>query len=242
MKDFMKAVSLTNRGGRNNNEDCIGYAQSDGLWCFVLCDGLGGHCCGEVASKLVCNMVRDEFLKTPDLSERSLYRYIEKAASVLSEERESNEDKVDMSTTVIALVTDGERAVWGHSGDSRLYYISDNEIFKITDDHSVAFMEFESGKIAYDDIRKSPNQNKLVRSISDFNDFNPDISEVINIKKGDAFLLCSDGFWEYVHEDDIERTVAETSSPKVWLEKMLEVLHRNEHEKNDNYSVIAVMV
>ena len=64
----------------------------------------------------------------------------------------------------------------------------------------------------------------------------------MTLKKGDAFVLCTDGFWEYVYEDDIEKSFAKTKSPKEWLEKMLESLHENEKENNDNYSAITVEV
>ena len=147
-----------------------------------------------------------------------------------------------MSSTIVALVTDGEKAVWAHSGDSRLYYISKKRISQNTDDHSIAFRDFKEGIITFDEIRTSPNQNKLLSSISDIDDLNFDVSEVIDLKKGDAFVLCTDGFWEYVYEDDIEKSFAKTKSPKEWLEKMLESLHENEKENNDNYSAIAVEV
>lgn len=238
----MRAVSLSNRGGRKNNEDCVGYARAGKIWCFVLCDGLGGQLCGEVASKLVCDTVCGEFEKNPEISENALYDYLKKAAEKLNEERDKNEDRYNMSSTVVTLITDGKRAIWAHMGDSRLYYINDNEIVKITDDHSIAFLEFERGMISYDDIRRSPNQNKLLRCVSDMDNFKPDISAVTELEHGDAFLLCSDGFWEYVTEDCIEETVGKSFSPKEWLEKMLAVLHENEIDRNDNYSVIAVMV
>ena len=178
----MRAVSLTNRGGRKNNEDYVGYANSDKLWCFVVCDGLGGQSFGEVASEIVCETVCKSFKKAPELSGKALYRYIEKAASVLGEEREST--KSNMSSTIVALVTDGEKAVWAHSGDSRLYYISKKRISQITDDHSIAFRDFKEGIITFDEIRTSPNQNKLLSSISDIDDLNFDVSEVIDLKKG----------------------------------------------------------
>lgn len=238
----MKAVSLTNRGGRKNNEDSIGYAHCSDIWCFVICDGLGGQSCGEVASKLVCDTVCEEFEKNPQISGKALYRYIEKAASVLGERREEDEEKSDMSSTVVALITDGKKAVWANVGDSRLYYISDYKISQVTNDHSVAFMEFENGDITYEEIRRSYNQNKLLRAVSDVESLNPDISEITEINQNDAFLLCSDGFWEYVTEDEMEDTLRTAKSPKQWLEAMLEVLHKNEINKNDNYSVIAVMV
>jgi serine/threonine protein phosphatase PrpC len=238
----MRAVSLTNRGGRKNNEDSIGYAEKNGIRCFVICDGLGGQSCGEVASKLVCDSVCAQFEREPQLSDTAAFRCIEKAASVLGEEREADEAKADMSSTVALLITDGNEAVWANVGDSRIYCISDYEITQVTNDHSVAFMEFERGDITYSEIRHSKNQNKLLRAVSDIESINPDVSEVTPVKTGDAFLLCTDGFWEYVTEDDIEETLQKSASPKEWLEKMLSVLHENETEKNDNYSAIAVII
>ncbi len=238
----MRAVSLTNRGGRKNNEDSVGYVKAEDIWCFVICDGLGGQSFGEIASELVCNTICDEFKKEPLISQKALYQYIEKSASLLGEERSGDKEKADMSSTVVTLVTDGKKAIWANIGDSRLFYISDGEISQVTNDHSIAFMDFENGDITYEEIRYSPNQNKLLRAVSDIDNFNPDISEVTELKKNDAFLLCSDGFWEYVTEDDIEETLHSAKSPKDWLEAMLEILHENEGKKNDNYSVIAVII
>lgn len=236
----MRAVSVSNRGGRENNEDCLCYAVSEGIWCFVVCDGLGGHECGEIASRLVCNEVHGAFLRNPELSGKALFRYLERAASVLGEKRE--DDESNMATTVAALITDGSKAVWAHIGDSRIYRLSGGEIITVTDDHSAAFAEFKSGEITYDGIRRSFNQNKLTRSMTDVESLNPDITDVTELKNGDAFLICSDGFWELVTEDDIENAISGASSPKEWLENMLAVLHENESERNDNYTAIAVMV
>lgn len=237
----MRAAKITNRGGRENNEDFICEAESNGVWCYVLCDGLGGHEGGEVASKLVAETICAAFEKKPELSQKAAEEYIEAATNALVTKRAVTPDLFDMSTTVTLLLTNGERAVWAHVGDSRIYFITGGEISLITDDHSMAFMEFESGMISYDDIRESPNQNRLTRCIGGISG-SADLSDEIVLKSGDAFLLCSDGFWEYVREDDIERTYAESFSPKEWLEKMLDVLHKNEIEYNDNYSTVAVMI
>ncbi|MBQ6530024.1 MAG: serine/threonine-protein phosphatase [Clostridia bacterium] len=237
----MRAVSITNRGGRENNEDFICSVEVSGIWCFVLCDGLGGHECGEVASRLVAETICAEFEKKPELSQKAAEEYIEAATNALITERTIKPGLFDMSTTVTLLLTNGERAVWAHVGDSRVYFITGGEISLITDDHSMAFMEFQGGLISYDEIRTSPNQNRLTHCIGGISS-SADISEEIPLKSGDAFLLCSDGFWEYVRESDIEKSFAESFSPKEWLEKMLEVLHKNEIERNDNYSAIAVMI
>ena len=240
--DKMKAVSITNRGGRTHNEDCVGYAHTEGIWCFVLCDGLGGHSCGEIASKIVCDAVLEAFKKKPEISPCALRNYLEKAACILGEERENDDKKYNMSSTAVVLVTDGKKAVYAHAGDSRLYYISSDGISAVTSDHSIAFMEYEQGRITYDDIRKSSNQNRLTRCINDIYGFAPDISEVIELNNNDAFLMCSDGFWEYVNEENIQTAFRTSYSPKSWLRKMLLYLHENEIEKNDTYSAITVMV
>ncbi len=120
--------------------------------------------------------------------------------------------------------------------------LSKKRISQITDDHSIAFRDFKEGIITFDEIRTSPNQNKLLSSISDIDDLNFDVSEVIDLKKGDAFVLCTDGFWEYVYEDDIEKSFAKTKSPKECLKKCSKACTKTKKKNNDNYSAIAVEV
>ncbi len=236
----MRAVSLSNRGGRANNEDCVKSARSGDIFCFVLCDGLGGQLCGEVASRLVCDTVCAEFEKNPEISEEAVYNYLRKSAEILGFERENNDDRTDMASTAAVLVTNWRKAVWAHIGDSRLYHFRDGQIKTVTDDHSIAFMQYADGMITYDDIRRSPNQNKLLRCVCDMDNFDPDVEHVTDVERGDAFLICSDGFWEYVNEDDMEDALALSASPKEWVEKMLVSLHKHAKKNNDNYSAIAV--
>jgi serine/threonine protein phosphatase PrpC len=238
----MKAVSLSNRGGRDNNEDSVRYANSGEIWCFVLCDGLGGHNSGEIASRIAAEAICAEFEKKPEISEDALYKYLYYAAQALGDARESGVGGADMATTAVVLVTDGKKAVWAHTGDSRLYHIRNGEILSVTDDHSLAFLKYESGIITYDQIRTDADQSRLIGCLGTSGVLAPDFSGEIYFESGDAILLCSDGFWELVSENDMTALLKNSPSPKRWLERMLEVLHQNETEKNDNYSVIAVMI
>ena len=236
----MRAAAITNRGGRENNEDYILSANSEKIWCFILCDGLGGYDGGETASKLAAQIVCDEFKKNPRVTPEAAEEYIQAASDSVKAAKQDGAP-LDMATTAALFLTDGDMAVWAHIGDSRVYRITDGEICEITDDHSVAFMKFEGGVITYDEIRTSADQNKLTRCISGGAQDVPDVSEQTALHGGDAFLICSDGFWELVNEDDIEKTFKSSRSPAEWLEKMLAVLHKNEREGNDNYSAITVM-
>lgn len=236
----MRAAAITNRGGRENNEDYICHANKEKMWCFILCDGLGGHEGGETASKLAAHAVCDEFKKNPRITPEAAEEYIQAASEKLKAAKWDGAPP-DMATTAALLLTDGDMAVWAHIGDSRIYRITDGEIYEITDDHSVAFMKFESGVITYDEIRTSADQNKLTRCISGGAQDIPDVSEQTVLCDGNAFLICSDGFWELVNENSIEKTFKSSHSPDQWLQKMLDILHKNETEGNDNYSAITVM-
>ena len=110
----MRAVSITNRGGRENNEDFVQSAHSGDIWCFALCDGLGGQLCGEVASESVCGSVCGAFSENPEISEESVYAYLEKAVRTLEDERDGRDDRYNMSSTAVVLVTDGRMAVWAY--------------------------------------------------------------------------------------------------------------------------------
>ena len=237
----MKAAAITNRGGRENNEDYICHVNKKKLGCFILCDGLGGHDGGETASKTAAKAVCEEFKKNPRITPEAAEEYI-KAASDSVKAAKWDGAPFDMATTTALLLTDGETAVWAHIGDSRIYRITDGEISEITDDHSVAFMKFESGIITYDEIRTSADQSKLTRCIIGGEQDVPDVSDIVTLKHGDAFLICSDGFWELANERTVEKTLRSSRSPGEWLEKMLAALHKKEKEGNDNYSAFAIMV
>ena len=237
----MRAAAITNKGGRENNEDYICHANKENMWCFILCDGLGGHDGGETASKTAAKAVCEEFKKNPRITPEAAEEYI-KAASDSVKAAKWDGAPPGMATTAALLLTDGDMAVWAHIGDSRVYHITDGEISEITDDHSVAFMKFESGIITYDEIRTSADQSKLTRCIIGGAQDIPDVSDIVTLKHGDAFLICSDGFWELANERTVEKTLKSSRSPGEWLEKMLAALHKKEKEGNDNYSAFAIMV
>lgn len=238
----MKFALVSGKGGREINEDYIGRLKKNGMYCFVLADGLGGQEGGENASEIAANTILKCFDAQADMSGDIMYAYLEAAQNAISEKRNENPRLRKMGTTVVTLITDKNRAIWAHCGDSRLYRFKKHLIQEVTDDHSVAFASFLAGEIEYDDIRTSPDQNKLLRTIGDSAKFRPDISEVVKLEKKSSFLMCSDGFWEYVDEDYMEYSRKHSSTPKEWLQYMLDERKRNAPQNADNYSAIAIFV
>lgn len=236
----MKFTKISDRGGRLTNEDYLSDAHINGMHCFVIADGLGGQSSGEIASKAAADAIIEAFIENPEISQDAVDSYLRCGQDAVLQKRMENPGNSDMATTAVVLITDGSSAVWGHIGDSRLYRFNRGRIMEITDDHSLAFQEFKNGSISYDGIRTSSNQNKLIHTIGDDICFKPDISRVTKIGPFCSFLLCTDGFWEYVNEDDMEKALITSFSSKQWLSKMLKILDRNKAPSNDNFTAFAI--
>ena len=140
----------TNIGGRSNNEDYYLYANN--LW--ILADGLGGHDCGEVASKTAVTAINDYFRESGKLIDETLLAdMISTANKAVINEQKKDEGLASMRTTLVFAVSDGARVRYANVGDSRFYYFKNSKIVAHSEDHSVSGMSAKLGDISYDDIR-----------------------------------------------------------------------------------------
>jgi serine/threonine protein phosphatase PrpC len=113
----------------------------------------------------------------------------------------------------------------------------------MTIDHSVPQQAVLAGEITQAEIRHHKDRNKLIRALGQKGDVKADISEFEDVSEGNhAFLLCTDGFWEYVEENDMMQTLAESPNPVIWINKMTELLQQRVNGKNDNNTAVAVWI
>ena len=234
---------ITDKGDRNENEDSVGVFENGANCCFVVCDGLGGHGMGDIASKTVVNEFERQFLAAFEMSE-FLPIAFDSAQNVLLETQAEHKAKSKMKTTCVALAADDKNAYIGHVGDSRLYVFQKNKVKYRTLDHSIPQMLALSKDIKESEIRNHPERNYVLR-VMGFEWDKPmyELMPVEKLRKCQAFLLCSDGFWELIVEEDMCRLLKESATPREWLEKMVEIVKRNGADRNmDNYSAIAVWI
>ena len=145
-----------------------------------------------------------------------------------------------MKTTTVALALEGDLAFWAHVGDSRLYRFSDGQLVFATRDHSVTYMKYLGGEISYMDVYHDDDRSSLLRVLGK-SSCQPETGQA-ELKSGDAFLLCSDGFWEYVYQEEIQADLLKAETPAQWVQLMLLRQIRRTPPGNDNFSVIAVFV
>jgi PPM family protein phosphatase len=231
-------ASLSNPGGRAVNEDSCGFVEAGGAGCWVVCDGLGGHGGGSTASRLAVDAVLNAFRANPTVTVEGLRSQLA-AANAAIRGQQSEPSLSHMRSTIVALVANGTTAVCGHMGDSRLYQFHESAVRFQTVDHSVPGALAAGGSIEFDAIRFHEDRNRVLRSLGNEGEFNPVIIER-TLCQGDAFLLCTDGFWEYVTELEMEADSVKTSTPEEWLRFMASRLLGRTKPDNDNWTAMAV--
>lgn len=239
---MIDSALLSKPGGRDNNEDFVLHTKHNTSECFILCDGLGGHACGEVASSSVARYIADKFEKEGD-SPTFLDDAINGAQQMLLDLQQENNMQKDMKTTLVVLIMTDEHIKWAHIGDSRLYHIYENgNRYERTKDHSMVQILCDIGEITEDDMRHHEERNKILRVMgSEWSGKSFDKSAILEREKGHAFALMTDGFWEYVKEDEMLELLKSTSNSKEWLIEMEKlVVSRADMTKTDNYSAIGV--
>ncbi len=224
-------------GTRKNNEDAVAIHECRNGLLALVADGLGGHADGEKASNLATAVISQQLLdKRPN--EADLVDAVQSASNRIFDAREG---KSDMKTTIAALWIGDYIGFAANVGDSRIYQFRNNKIVYQSVDHSVAQMAVLVGEMSPEEIRSSPDRNKLIRALG--NETAPKVDcKCIPVQKGDRFLLCSDGFWEPVCEQIMLYTARETATAKEWLEKMKQVVVDAQSPGQDNYTAITVII
>lgn len=244
----LKWAQATDVGARASNQDAMGVGQQDEMVCFVVADGAGGHAGGEVASKTVVDAVMRRFMAESSFGARALRSYVGHAVAEVARGKLEAPRLRDMSATVAVLLIDqsNARAVWAHLGDTRIYMFRNGRLRFVTRDHSVTQQLIDAGYARADQLRIHPQRNLLFAAIGAEGDTEVAASaDVTELRDGDAFLICSDGFWEWVMEADMERTLATAAGSAQWLDAMQAVAAANvsaADKARDNHSVFAIRV
>jgi PPM family protein phosphatase len=239
----IEAALLTNQGGRERNEDFADYYVTETGGCWIVADGLGGHKGGEEASKTVVQTTIEAFQKDSFISCDHVSNYIIKSHNKLYHLQKEHKSPSAFRTTIAILTIHKNKAIWGHIGDSRLYHFQNNTIISQTKDHSLCQTLVNIGELKQEDIRFHEDRSRLLQALGMEKQLKPTITgEPIHVQNNDAFLLCTDGFWEYVTEVEMETTLLKVKTPQQWLTLMQDILLTRVPNKHDNYTAVGLFI
>lgn len=234
---------VSRKGGREKNEDRMGYCFTREAGLFALADGMGGHPEGEVASQMALHSLAALFQRDakPKLADPSSYLMdgVLIAHQQLLQYARSKRLADTPRTTAVACVMQGRNAYWAHCGDSRLYLVRGGELVARTRDHSYLELQEVLGRPGGLPGAERFNRNVLFTCLGSPGKPMIDIQGPLRLQRGDRLLLCSDGLWGNVSDAEITTRLCAAPLNDAVLD-LVEVALRVGGPRCDNVTVLAV--
>lgn len=219
----LHGASISMIGGRPENQDDMGYLDTPLGFLVVICDGMGGGPGGKTASYIVKHEIAETLCgcspQTP--RDHALKMAAARAHQALEEKMKENPALSGMGSTFVAVLLNSQSAVIAHSGDSRCYRLHGEKCLFRTHDHSLVAELVRKKVMTEEDARQSPQANVITRGLGSTNNHVPEIDE-IPYRKGDRFVLCTDGIWgamphpklleTFAQPSDIQRLISDIST------------------------------
>ena len=231
---------------RNHNED--NFLINDNLSLYVVCDGMGGHLGGEVASAIAVHTIEEAFFtmewtaaegdKFEQLAQEQMRFAVLLAGRRIFEVADRNPNFKGMGTTCVAMYVSNNVAYIGHVGDSRCYLVRNNDVVQVTEDHSWVNEQILAGKLTEEEAKNHRLKNVITRSLG----FKADVDVDVLVKKleiNDQLLLCSDGLSNLVEAEEIKDLLMDYS-PQAAARQLINLAC--ERGGDDNITVLILRV
>jgi PPM family protein phosphatase len=245
----VRMASCSQIGARSQNEDAVAFGQGPMGHFAVLADGAGGHRRGAEAAQHAVAQV-ESVLKgysgeSLAFSSSNLTHLVQLAHAELLQRQDSTQLDARMHCTIVALWIEPSvgHVLWTHVGDSRLYRLRHSQVDIVTADDSVVQRMVQAGLIRPDQMREHPQKNQLLAALGMEGEIEPHtVVRPVQLSEGDAFLLCSDGWWEGFEANDLVKTLSHALDPEQWLDAMRKLIEARGRPRQDNFSAVAVWI
>ena len=240
----LKIVAKTDKGKiRESNQDAyaVGELPGEVAWA-VVCDGMGGHAGGNIASALAVKVISDKITscynaKMRDSSIKNLLDSAITAANIeVFDMADSHNELYGMGTTVVCAIVRGDRVFIAHAGDSRAYIATQDSVKQITVDHSVVQDLVNSGKITEDEAEHHPNKNLITRAVGIDKAIDIDFAEA-DLLDNETLILCTDGLSNYVSDTELLEDIKD-GQYYAFADRL--VKRANHNGGGDNITVVAI--
>lgn len=231
------------QGGRSENQDFAGVAETPFGTLILVCDGMGGMQGGSAASKMAVTAIL-EYVQKADSQEKPdmvLVKAIQYANRIIFEEGLSNADLRGMGTTVTALLINPKSAIVAHVGDSRIYQLRKGKKVFRSFDHSMVFEMVKQKVITEEQARLSAQSNIILRALGIKDEVEVETHN-LTYRKGDRFVLCSDGFWGVMPETEFISHLSSASSVDKVLEATCNTVETVARKRGRDYDNLTAAI
>lgn len=231
------------QGPRPYNQDRLAYSYSKDALLLVIADGMGGHRHGEVAAQLAVTTITDAFqrLAVPSLQSpaKFLIEQIQLVHELIDQVAQEQEMLEAPRTTIVAAVVQRGMLYCAHAGDSRLYHFRDGHLLYRTEDHSIVQSLYNKGMITKAEMVNHPYRHKIFSCLG--GDVPPkiELADRQELMEGDTILLCTDGLWSSVSDEQIKKVLCGASIQEN-VTQLLDMAEAASVDKGDNMSAIGL--
>lgn len=226
---------------RKENQDACGIWRDNvsGDHLLVVADGMGGAACGSAASQMAIRIIQEHFFhpeqQGSSINER-LTGAILQANQVIYQQAEANPQCHGMGTTCVIVAISGRYAFLAHVGDSRIYLVRNQRIARLTKDHSLVQRMLDDGLLDEAEAAVHPQRNVLQRAIGPRAEVIPEVrGEPLELQSGDGLLLCTDGLYGQVRDEELFEVIRQAAAPAEACEALVALA--NERGGPDNITV-----
>ena len=231
-------------GGRKVNQDRMGYSFTRDALLLVLADGMGGHLRGEMAATILMQTMSSMFQQQAAPYVKKPERFLEEAFMAAHHEihryRAANNLPETPRTTAVACLIQHNVAIWAHCGDSRLYWLRQGQILGRTRDHSHIEHLIDKGLATPAERATHPDRNKLYNCVGASSLPKVDVARPASLQSGDVIMLCSDGLWSMIADDDIVQRLTTQTIVRA-VPEMVASATTLAGDKSDNTTALAIM-
>lgn len=237
----------SNKGDLGNNGDSLEYKQRAGEYgVWAAADGFGDSDVGEAASSLAVHSIVDSFSRKPELTKKNIEDIFLQANNELLLKKSQAVGRQELKTAAVALFVNKFQVLWAYVGNCRLYYFKQGHLYQgakaQSNAEASAAQSENSSTFGFHQSRISKDQKKPLWALGLSPTIRIDIQEGEEIlQMGDAFLLCTDGFWGNINDIEMEADLVKASSPEQWVKYMTLRIYKRKSKGQDNFSAIAVM-
>ncbi|WP_455490815.1 Stp1/IreP family PP2C-type Ser/Thr phosphatase [Granulicatella sp.] len=241
----MKFVIKSDVGQRRKvNEDAAGYFESKNhIPLMMVCDGIGGHNAGEIASSMALMLIGQSWEKTEFNDIEEVYQWliqkIEEVNDAIYTRSTQYEDLYGMGTTLVIASVVGNQLMIANVGDSRAYVLRNFQLKQLTEDQSLVNALLKSGEITPEEAENHPNKNIVTQSLGVTSSVEIDFVRM-TVKDEDTLLLCSDGLSDMLSQEEIRNVMNHYSDIEQQVEKAVQ--EANEAGGRDNITVAIAKI
>ena len=215
-------------------------SESSKFLLLAVADGMGGHAKGEEASKIALNAIARAVI--PDLLNNTpftkiLEKGIQNANQDILDYTAENPEASGMGTTSVCAVVKDNQIHLANVGDSRAYRVSDDEICRVTKDHSYVQALIDEGDITEEQAREHPRKNEITRAVGIMPSIEVDTMK-LTLDSDESLLLCCDGVIAHLSDDDIHKIIRDSADPQTACQEIVDMA--NERGGSDNISLIIL--